>query len=188
MSDLISASSIVNDLFRQTNNDYYNEQQHTFIAIYRIRQSWHRFFQAFISVFNKIIEKDLEVSFYDEFIAFLTKKLCSSPWKMLYECLNQNSYDKKSVSKMIFSQSEKDLLESFPQNPKFLTILIFFLFQPILTQRFFMEHSIYLLSKPERNVLSYYQTLPPELQNRVFVYMEKLAEYSVLDKSKVNNI
>ncbi len=119
------------------------KQKRTLIALYRIESTFNPYlskqFLGFAQFFSQIIHSNYSVSFYNSLIRFLQTQYNASPFQILYEYLSLQGYSLKRIYSMLLTNDEIQFTQSLPQNTRWLAILIFYLYDPVLVQDFFSK-------------------------------------------------
>lgn len=120
-----------------------DKQKRTLIALYRIESTFNPYlsqqFLGFAQFFSKIILSNYSVSFYDSFIRFLQNQYNESPFQVLYKYLSSQGYSLKRIYSLLLTNDEIQFSQSLPQHTRWLAILIFYLYDPVLVQDFFSK-------------------------------------------------
>ena len=109
---------------------------------------------------------------------FFTRAIGSNAQQKAYHFLRKYvNYKTKSI----FNQVPKTA-QLLPDDYYSLLILLYFLYAPMIFQRFIFLNPIEHLSFDKQDLLNNYQKLPEDLQERATLYMQKLVDFSVKDK------
>lgn len=159
--------------FQEQNRD---KKKLTFIALYRLKISnsspHNRFFSDFLWYLQKITNNAADISFYSDFMSYLLGCFYIDPWDKLNMWLSNNGFPKNKLRKIFLDASEKELFRSIPSNDEFLDILIFYLYNPIATQEFFIKNMT--PSAQDLKFFSKLRELTQEQWSRLIAYAEEL--------------
>ena len=157
------------------------------IALRRIRERFMDYFEYFLELLKKIQKHDPNLFIYPRYVKFLSKHLGGDIMEHLYEYLDSKGYDEANLSRIYLEKdfNEGAFINRLPKdNVWYLLMCIFFLYQPLLSQKFFWEELEYL-EKEEKDLLSNYRALSNNLQDKVSEYVARLVKGEVLRKTEM---
>lgn len=146
------------------------------IAIKRLRAGAESYFFDFIAYLKNLTKNDLQISFYANFYHYLHQKLSFNPWTLLTDYLTAKGFSMDKMQDLELFADDETLLESLPQSKNFITILIFYLFRPLVVQKYFIYNFTFSMTKNDCELLNYYQSLSPAAQRRVIGFTRVLLE------------
>ncbi len=156
------------------------------LILHRHRPKWDSFFDDFKSFLYRIEKADPDYKFVSSLSDFLSKKL-GNPIDSLYTYLEKQGYNLNELSDIEKTYDEGAFLNRLPNNPWLLKALMFYLFQPRLTLKFFLE-TFPSLSISEQKLLSNFEKLSNSLQEKVLAYTKELVIAAELEQLKKSSI
>ena len=169
MDRLLPISPFIDPVIKELTQKSFDKLTSILIVLRRIRPTWNKFFEDFVSFLKKIEKQDPDFYIYPEYLHYLTKE-CSDPTSKLFHFLEKHGYNENSLSSILQNKTydEGAFINRLPkQNAWFLWLCIFYLLEPRLTQKFFMNKLIYSTDENEEELVALYRMLDDKSRNKV---------------------
>lgn len=178
MDNLIKVEFLVEPALKALTSGNMEALQSVLIALRRIRNKWRNSLDDFVTFLNKNIHQDSDFLSYFSFFRFISQKFNGQPFATIMKFLEEKGYCKDTLS-FVFIHRDYDegaFLNRLPNNNQYFFLLacIYYIFNPQLTIKYFMEQLIYPFCDEEKKLLENYRRLPQKKQTQILEIMQNL--------------